>query len=210
MRRQLKSAGYPTASALSEGQRLFEPLSCDYYWTLAAAALSSYFDTTNGSGAWCEQAEYVLPCTRDLLLGPTPAMDGHFPPPMTPYGVYNPYGQPSMIPPESMQPRLHHLQTMSSESLGSYHSEYDDLTNPMLAPHAPANQQSSRSRRRNTHGADHIKHRRTRSGCFTCRQRRVKVPITVPGSLDNANSHSSVTRPDQHATVSQMHSLHVL
>ncbi|GAB7334437.1 hypothetical protein MBLNU13_g06440t1 [Cladosporium sp. NU13] len=107
-------------------------------------------------------------------------MDGHFPPAMTPYGAYNPYGQPQMISPESMQPRLHHLQTMSSESLGGYHSEYDDINNAMLPPHAPAQQPSSRSRRRQTHGADHIKHRRTRSGCFTCRQRRVKCDETRP------------------------------
>jgi hypothetical protein len=107
-----------------------------------------------------------------------PTMDGQFPPPMTPYGVYNPYGQPQMIPPESMQPRLHQLQTMSNESLGGYHAEYDDITNSMLPPHAPTQQSSSRSRRRQTHGADHIKHRRTRSGCFTCRQRRVKVIST--------------------------------
>jgi hypothetical protein len=111
-------------------------------------------------------------------------MDGHFPPAMTPYGAYNPYGQPQMIPPESMQPRLHHLQTMSSESLGGYHSEYDDLSNAMLPPHAPAQQPSSRSRRRQTHGADHIKHRRTRSGCFTCRQRRVKVCRTHLSNLE--------------------------
>jgi hypothetical protein len=34
---------------------------------------------------------------------------------------------------------------------------------------------SQRSRRRSTPGLDHIKHRRTRSGCYTCRSRRVKV-----------------------------------
>lgn len=34
---------------------------------------------------------------------------------------------------------------------------------------------SQRNRRKSAPGADHIKHRRTRSGCFTCRSRRVKV-----------------------------------
>lgn len=30
-------------------------------------------------------------------------------------------------------------------------------------------------RRKSTPGVDHVKHRRTRSGCYTCRSRRVKV-----------------------------------
>ena len=34
---------------------------------------------------------------------------------------------------------------------------------------------AQRSRRKSAPGLDHIKHRRTRSGCFTCRSRRVKV-----------------------------------
>jgi hypothetical protein len=33
----------------------------------------------------------------------------------------------------------------------------------------------NRNRRKSTQGPDHAKHRRTRSGCFTCRSRRVKV-----------------------------------
>ena len=50
-----------------------------------------------------------------------------------------------------------------------------------------------------------VKHRRTRSGCFTCRSRRVKVgnamslrSLHCPGA-DNA---LSATRPDQYAIVS--------
>lgn len=31
------------------------------------------------------------------------------------------------------------------------------------------------NRRKSTQGAEHVKHRRTRSGCYTCRSRRVKV-----------------------------------
>lgn len=34
---------------------------------------------------------------------------------------------------------------------------------------------SQRNRRKSAPGLDHIKHRRTRSGCYTCRNRRVKV-----------------------------------
>jgi len=40
---------------------------------------------------------------------------------------------------------------------------------------------AQRNRRKSAPGLDHIKHRRTRSGCFTCRSRRVKVgTITRP------------------------------
>jgi len=37
---------------------------------------------------------------------------------------------------------------------------------------------AQRSRRKSAPGLDHIKHRRTRSGCYTCRSRRVKVTPT--------------------------------
>lgn len=43
----------------------------------------------------------------------------------------------------------------------------------------PAN---SRSRKKSTPGLDHVKHRRTRSGCYTCRSRRVKVGRAFPVS----------------------------
>lgn len=39
----------------------------------------------------------------------------------------------------------------------------------MIAP------KSNRNRRKSSQGPDHTKHRRTRSGCYTCRSRRVKV-----------------------------------
>jgi hypothetical protein len=39
----------------------------------------------------------------------------------------------------------------------------------MIAP------KSNRNRRKSSQGAEHTKHRRTRSGCYTCRSRRVKV-----------------------------------
>ncbi|KAI0159714.1 fungal-specific transcription factor domain-containing protein [Xylariaceae sp. FL1272] len=40
--------------------------------------------------------------------------------------------------------------------------------------------QNSRSRKKSTPGTDHVKHRRTRSGCYTCRSRRVKCDETRP------------------------------
>lgn len=138
-------------------------------------------------------------------------MEGHYGQPITPYGAYNPYGQPPMIPPESMQPRLHHLQTMSSESLGTYQTEYDDVANAMLHPHTSAPQAPTQTRRRRqTHGADHIKHRRTRSGCFTCRSRRVKV-IDHRGILERrtcSDRHCSAMKDDQLASVSLMIAFH--
>ncbi|KAL2267633.1 hypothetical protein VTJ83DRAFT_4910 [Remersonia thermophila] len=39
---------------------------------------------------------------------------------------------------------------------------------------------AQRSRRKSAPGLDHIKHRRTRSGCYTCRSRRVKCDETHP------------------------------
>jgi transcription initiation factor TFIID subunit TAF12 len=43
---------------------------------------------------------------------------------------------------------------------------------------------SQRNRRKSAPGLDHIKHRRTRSGCFTCRNRRVKVRHKLSPSPD--------------------------
>ncbi|KAI8633347.1 hypothetical protein F5Y19DRAFT_296684 [Xylariaceae sp. FL1651] len=40
--------------------------------------------------------------------------------------------------------------------------------------------QGHRSRKKSTPGVDHVKHRRTRSGCYTCRSRRVKCDETHP------------------------------
>ena len=39
----------------------------------------------------------------------------------------------------------------------------------------PGPKGTARVRRRPAAGSDHVKHRRTRSGCYTCRSRRVKV-----------------------------------
>ncbi|KAH8160399.1 hypothetical protein CIB48_g7848 [Xylaria polymorpha] len=40
--------------------------------------------------------------------------------------------------------------------------------------------QSSRSKKKSAPGIDHVKHRRTRSGCYTCRSRRVKCDEKHP------------------------------
>ncbi|KAI2469381.1 hypothetical protein F4781DRAFT_431428 [Annulohypoxylon bovei var. microspora] len=40
--------------------------------------------------------------------------------------------------------------------------------------------QNNRNRKKSTPGTDHVKHRRTRSGCYTCRTRRVKCDENHP------------------------------
>jgi hypothetical protein len=67
------------------------------------------------------------------------------------------------------------LQTAQPQQLSSA-SSYADLNflfgaqdTTMIAP------KPDRSRRKSSQGAEHTKHRRTRSGCYTCRARRVKV-----------------------------------
>lgn len=77
-------------------------------------------------------------------------------------------------------------QSMASpyESLGYFTGFPDPI---MFQPPKP---QSSRNRRKSSTGIDHVKHRRTRSGCYTCRSRRVKVRAqpkpnrTKPAGLD--------------------------
>lgn len=61
---------------------------------------------------------------------------------------------------------------------------------------------SSRNRRKSAPGLDHVKHRRTRSGCYMCRSRRVKVGLSVlPTSLCGSDCPNSVMKPGRFATV---------
>lgn len=50
-------------------------------------------------------------------------------------------------------------------------SYYTGFPEPIIQYQPP---KAQRNRRKSAPGPDHIKHRRTRSGCFTCRGRRVK------------------------------------
>ncbi|KAF2721947.1 hypothetical protein K431DRAFT_62442 [Polychaeton citri CBS 116435] len=86
-------------------------------------------------------------------------MDGQHPSHIPPFGALYPIPQPQIIPPLSFQ-----------------HGVY--MEEP--AQSMPSHPQAPRSRRRTAHGPDHIKHRRTRSGCYTCRQRRVKCDEARP------------------------------
>ncbi|KAK7710121.1 hypothetical protein SLS57_008459 [Botryosphaeria dothidea] len=108
-------------------------------------------------------------------------MAGHFNnmPGIPPY--FNMNSQRPMMPMENSYPPpgfahgLQPFQTLSSENLRQNYADLDDPSRTML----PA-QSSSRARRRPAPGAEHVKHRRTRSGCYTCRNRRVKCDETHP------------------------------
>ncbi|THY68064.1 hypothetical protein D6C77_00829 [Aureobasidium pullulans] len=112
-------------------------------------------------------------------------MDNHYYP-MNPMGAgYYPNGQP-IAPPEGMMPegvmmpdgyvpRLYQLPTISQENLNSY-SDIEDPSRGSISQQGG----SRGGKRRSVTGADHVKHRRTRSGCFTCRQRRVKCDEAHP------------------------------
>ena len=54
-------------------------------------------------------------------------------------------------------------------------------------------QPSTRGRRRVGATGELVKHRRTRSGCYTCRNRRVKVSLLAPRSGSRAD-HTEVRR----------------
>jgi len=68
---------------------------------------------------------------------------------------------------------------------------------------APGPKGAARVRRRAPPDSDHIKHRRTRSGCYTCRSRRVKVrPAPSAGVTLRLHSMSaSVMKPIPFARV---------
>jgi hypothetical protein len=61
----------------------------------------------------------------------------------------------------------HHLSSASSYADLQYLFGVQDLKMPPP--------KVGRNRRRSNQGSEHVKHRRTRSGCYTCRSRRVKV-----------------------------------
>src|SRR4051812_38117931 len=106
-------------------------------------------------------------------------------PGMSPMNGFYPNGQrimhhEAMIVPsegipmhDSYDSRMHQLQTMSSESLNSF-SDLEDPSRTTIHP-----QGGTRGKKRSVPGPDHVKHRRTRSGCYTCRQRRVKVGMAI-------------------------------
>lgn len=98
-------------------------------------------------------------------------MDGNFPPPGAPFGFHQ-TGYAPMMTTEAFSSNLHQLPALSMESLGGY-PEFESPDRALLPAQAS-------QRRRRPPGAEHVKHRRTRSGCYTCRQRRVKCDERQP------------------------------
>lgn len=93
----------------------------------------------------------------------------HAPPTIVSHGAYAP-----ALPDNPFRPGLPGPFVQYSEPLvqPTYADGYDDMS-------APAQGGNARPRRRPAPG-EQVKHRRTRSGCFTCRQRRVKCDENHP------------------------------
>lgn len=90
----------------------------------------------------------------------------HAPPTIIPHGSYAP-----TLPNNPFQPGVPGpFVQYENISQPGYADQYEDAPGPM----GSAQGANARARRRSAPG-EQVKHRRTRSGCFTCRQRRVKV-----------------------------------
>ena len=96
----------------------------------------------------------------------------HAPQSMIQHGNYAP-----SIPENPFHPRVPAPFVQYAEPLiqPNYTDQFDDGSGSMGAGQGA----NVRARRRQLPG-EQVKHRRTRSGCFTCRQRRVKVPTLWP------------------------------
>jgi hypothetical protein len=128
-----------------------------------------------------------------------PDMSGYYPPgnnvpfqyySIDPNAVPNPNTRtnaplPRMIPDASYAPGLPQnpfrpgmtgpfVQYTDPHMQSNYAEQYEDVSGPL----GSAQGGNARVRRRTLPG-EQVKHRRTRSGCFTCRQRRVKVNAQV-------------------------------
>ncbi|XXG98567.1 Structural maintenance of chromosomes protein 2 [Hypoxylon texense] len=97
------------------------------------------------------------------------AGSGESPNPNHPQGAqYQPQQHPTV--PGNTSPPL----TTPYQNLGYFPGFHDPIM--FQAPKA----QNNRNRKKSAPGADHVKHRRTRSGCYTCRSRRVKCDEAHP------------------------------
>ncbi|KAF2151866.1 hypothetical protein K461DRAFT_227541 [Myriangium duriaei CBS 260.36] len=91
---------------------------------------------------------------------------------MPPGGFYSDDHSP-IVSPDLYGPPLHPINTHSTENFNHY-TEFEDSVPPLISP-----VEGSKSKRRQSQ-LDHVKHKRTRSGCFTCRSRRVKCDEAHP------------------------------
>jgi hypothetical protein len=90
----------------------------------------------------------------------------HAPPMMVPQGSYAPGLPENPFHPGVSGPFVQYQDPLLQTG---YADQYEDV-----GPLGSAHGANARARRRPIPG-EQVKHRRTRSGCFTCRQRRVKV-----------------------------------
>lgn len=94
------------------------------------------------------------------------------------------------------QPSLQTQQLSSASSYADLNFLFGVQDPAMLVP------KTNRNRRKSNQGPDHTKHRRTRSGCYTCRSRRVKVGYHHPHQQPFYLSiKSSAMKPTQFANV---------
>lgn len=83
---------------------------------------------------------------------------------------YQPHHGPPVSQSEGYVPGYPHYHGLSSEYFAPAYHQVDEYGGQL----GPA-QATARVRRRIGAAGEHVKHRRTRSGCYTCRNRRVKV-----------------------------------
>jgi hypothetical protein len=91
----------------------------------------------------------------------------HAPPMMVPQGSYAPGLPDNPFHPGVPRPFVQYQDPLLQTG---YSDQYEDASGAL----GSAQGANARARRRPVPG-EQVKHRRTRSGCFTCRQRRVKV-----------------------------------
>ncbi|RMZ73400.1 C6 finger domain [Pyrenophora seminiperda CCB06] len=95
----------------------------------------------------------------------------HAPPSIIPHASYGPSLPDNPFQPQASGPFVQY------ENIGqpNYADQFEDLSGPLGAAHGG----NGRARRRPAPG-EQVKHRRTRSGCYMCRQRRVKCDEARP------------------------------
>lgn len=110
-------------------------------------------------------------------------------PPIHPH-VYSPVVDDQYILPQHGLPYYAPQYPLSPSEYGApmaaqFDFGYDPTVLPQfyLMPDGTSHGSKGPRRRRSGAGAEPIKHRRTRSGCFTCRARRVKVCFLKIGAL---------------------------
>jgi len=125
--------------------------------------------------------------------------------PFTPqYYAVDEHGQ-RLIPPANYMPAVPQFSPHRPELMHTNFLGHDDPSRTML----PGAQGSARVRRRVGASGEQVKFRRTRSGCYTCRNRRVKVcprpPFAMTTNTADVCLVYSVMKRTRHVSVSSHH-----